>query len=317
MNGTHPQEWHRLFSAALDDRLSEADALQLKELLTTNAEARRLWFLYHDNECTLAELKAPAVSAVPASHAGTVRWTARLRPLLSMAAGLVVGLLTAQALYSAADFGLRRVLNILEEGFESGPAPRVTGMPLEPGVWSGDYTEVTSLQADLQAEGGTRALRFLRADYEGKPNPQGSYTADLYRLIDLRSYRAEFVDGAGVLHVSAGFNAQAFPTQERYGASIGAYALATGTFASVAELRQAIDTRNGSLAMAEKTVRNIDRDPHTWERFGVELRLPADAEFLLIRVGVIHATPGQRRETFDGHYLDQVRVTLVRREPVP
>lgn len=310
-----PQEWHRLFSAALDDRLSETEAAQVQELLKTHADARRLWFLYHDNECTLGELKAPALNLSLTVQPGPSRRALRLRPWLSMAAGLMIGLVTAQALYSAVDFGLRRVLTILEESFESGPAPRVTGMPLEPGVWSGDFSAVTGVQETVSPEDGTHMLRFLRADYEGKPHPQGSYTADVYRLIDLRAHRAEFADGAGVLHVSAGFNAVAFPSHERYGASIGVYALPAGVFTSAEALRQAISTRDGSLAMAEKTVRAIDRDPRTWERFGVELRPPAEAEFLLIRLGMIHATPGQRRDTFDGHYLDEIRITLVRREP--
>lgn len=49
-------EWHALFNAVLNGVAGEAEQRQLAELLKSNAEARRLWFLYNDNECGLAEL---------------------------------------------------------------------------------------------------------------------------------------------------------------------------------------------------------------------------------------------------------------------
>ena len=61
-------EWHRLFSAALDDTITEVEKTQLATLLKTSAEARQLWFLYNDNECGLAELKQRSVTRVTFSE---------------------------------------------------------------------------------------------------------------------------------------------------------------------------------------------------------------------------------------------------------
>jgi len=328
MNDQDRQEWHRLFSAALDDQLSEAEGTRLNEVLKSSPEARKLWFLYHDNECSLAELKSPAARALPMSRTATstttttnaeaeaTPWWSRLRPLTGLAAGLIIGSVSAQALYSAVDYSLRRALIILEESFESGPPPRVTGVSLEPGIWSGDFTEVVADRADLHPETGGKFLRFVRADYEGKAHAQGSYTGDLYRVIDLRAYRSEFVDGGAVAQVTAGFNSLPFPDTERYGASIEAYALGSAALASMADLSEAMETRNGSMAMSQKHLRCLDRDPRTWERMGVELRLPSEAEFLLIRLSVIHGKLNQRREIFDGQFLDDVQITVVRRDPL-
>ena len=311
-------DWHYLFSAALDEQLSPADADRLRELLKTNSEARQLWFFYHDNECGLAEMKASVVARPsPARSVNVVsRWRSRLRPLVSMAAGLVIGLLSAQVLYSAVDFTWRKAVTIFADGFEQGPAPLVTGLPLAAGIWSGDFTEVVRAPSELHVAEGTQVLRFVRADYQGKPNSQGSYTSDVYRLIDLRTYRHEFADGGGVMRVSAAFNSLPFPAQERYGAAIGVYAVSGGGLTEV-DLNQVMDNRNDPLAMANKSLRDLDRDPATWERIGVELRLPPEADFLLVRLGVIHVTPSQRRETFDGQFLDDIRISLTRRELLP
>ena len=71
------------------------------------------------------------------------------------------------------------------------------------------------------------------------------------------------------------------------------------------------------LAMARNSRLKVDRDPATWQRLNAELRLPPNADFILIRIALAHTNKAQRRETFDGHYLDGVRLTLARRAPLP
>ena len=70
------------------------------------------------------------------------------------------------------------------------------------------------------------------------------------------------------------------------------------------------------LAMARNS-RQLDRDPESWQRLNAELWLPPNADFILIRIALAHSNKAQRRETFDGHYLDGVRLTLARRAPLP
>ncbi len=61
----------------------------------------------------------------------------------------------------------------------------------------------------------------------------------------------------------------------------------------------------------------LDRDPTTWQRQAAELRLPANAEFLLVKVGVSQRQETQQRVIFDGHFLDEVRLVMTRRPPLP
>lgn len=207
-------------------------------------------------------------------------------------------------------------MTLLQENFESGPAPLVTGMPVEAGKWSGDFAEVVGEQQGVKPETGGKMLRFLRADYEGKVKPEGSYAGDLYRLIDLRPYLNEFTDGRAVVRTSAGFNSASFPERESYSCVVRAYALSAEMVMSGAFLNGA-SLRDGALATASKGMPQLDRDPRSWQRVESELRLPAEAEFLLIHVSVSNLTKDEVKDAFRGHYLDEVRVSLLQRSPLP
>lgn len=101
MNDTTHDEWHRLFSGALNDTLTSIERQLLMQLLKANAHARELWFLYNDNECGLAELrlgaamtgKSPA-AAREESRLGSPRWQ-QWRPMTAAVAGLMLGLFSA------------------------------------------------------------------------------------------------------------------------------------------------------------------------------------------------------------------------------
>jgi len=189
-------------------------------------------------------------------------------------------------------------------------------VPIEAGHWSGTFTEVVGGQQGVSPESGTKMLRFLRADFEGKVKPEGSYISDVYRLIDLRPYQREFADGGAVVQLSAAFNAFAFPAEEAFRCSVLLYALDAET-AMNGSTRIGEKLLTDCLAMARNGHLKLDRDPATWQRLNAELRLPPNADFIFIRIALAHANQAQRRVTFDGHYLDGVRLTLARRAPLP
>jgi hypothetical protein len=72
-----------------------------------------------------------------------------------------------------------------------------------------------------------------------------------------------------------------------------------------------------ALAMLRNNPTPLDRDPKTWQPVSAELRLPPHTDFLLLRLDVAHSTASQRCVTFYGHYLDDMRLTLGRRAPLP
>ncbi len=198
-----PAEWHRLFDAALNNTLDEAAATRLAELLRDSATARELWFLYGDNECGLAELAAVEPVSRPSvrptlQNKKSNSWP-RQGSLAAAVAGLVVGVLSASLAWAYVGLQSRRTITLLQESFESGPAPLVSGVPIEPGYWSGDYSAIVSEQQAVKPASEKKMLRFLRGDYQGRSIPS-SHSSDVFRLVDVRPYRREFADGGAVVH---------------------------------------------------------------------------------------------------------------------
>ena len=241
--------------------------------------------------------------------AGWLSW----RPLTAAAAGIVLGTFCTSMLFAYVAPSLGKAMTLLHESFESGPAPLATGVPIEAGRWSGDYSEMVGQQQGVKSATGTRMLRFLSADYEGKPNP-GGYSADLFRLIDVQSYRHEFSDGGAVVQLSAVFNAVALSADEKDECDVCIFAL-DADMATNGSMRIENKLFTGSLAMARSGGKMLDRDATTWQRMACELRLPANTDFLMIRLGIVRAP--HTLGSFAGHYADDVRVTMARRAPLP
>ena len=307
----NPQERNQLLDALLDGEISEADLLRLEAELSIAPSARRAYLDRVALSQALAE-EAKSFLPKPAEPPRTVVPWLSWRPIAAAAAGVVFGMFCTSELFAYVAPSLGRVITLLQDGFESGPAPQVTGLPWEIGKWSGDFTEIVGDQQGVKPAGGGKMLRFLRADHEGMPSPEGRFIGDLDRLVDVRAYRREFGDRGGVVQLSAVFNAIAFPADESFECSVTVYALDTETaLALQGKLNSnvAID----SLAMARSSRLHMDRVPKTWEPVTAELMLPAKTDFLLLHLAVAHSTKSQRRVTFDGHYLDDVRLTLVRR----
>jgi hypothetical protein len=209
-----------------------------------------------------------------------------------------------------------RVVPLMTEDFERASTPLATRVALEPGVWRGDYAEVVGAQQGVRPANGEKMLRFLRADFEGRAKPNGGHISDVYRLIDLGPYLSEFADGGAVVQVSASFNATEFPADEKYGCAISVYAVDAESLPERAErIGSALTT--DSIAMARSSRTKLDRDPATWQRLATELRLPANAEYLVIRLHVSQAFDSTGKAAFSGGYADDVRVVLTRRSPVP
>ena len=306
-----------LIQRFLEGNASPEDAEALSHLIETNAAVRTRYLDFAELHASLMgdeNLRSPEF--VPfTSSTPTWNWFS-WRPLTAAAAGIVFGMLCTSAVFGFVVPTAGKVMTLLQESFESGPAPLATGMPVKAGQWTGDFSEIVGGQQGVKPETGKKMLRFLRADYEGKVKPEGSYAGDLYRLIDFRPYLNEFTDGRAVVRTSAGFNSASFPERERYSCVVRAYALSAEMVMSGAFLNGA-SLRDGALATASKGMPQLDRDPRSWQRVESELRLPAEAEFLLIHVSVSNLTKDEVKDAFRSHYLDEVRVSLLQRSPLP
>jgi hypothetical protein len=294
---------------------------RLNELLRADPAAREEYLRLADMHSCLAVDEqlwvAPAVDSGNESHTREpVRPKASMlgRPLPAAVVGLAVGLLCASLAFGYVVPLFLHLATLMNENFESGPAPLSIGMPSRPSVWSGDSSEVVGPTQGVTPHSGGKMLRLLRADFPGKsrqeidPSRRVSYVADQWRLINLRPYKSELAAGNVIAQLSAAMNAAEFPASEAYRCSFSIYALDAETAEHLTP-----DNPHGlidaSLAAVNATNASLDRDPRTWQIEGCELHVPADASYLMVRVGVTHGFE-QRREDFPGHFIDDVKLTL-------
>lgn len=319
---------HELLFARACDSLASAEELQrLQDLLRTSPAALDAWLAY---TALHAELAAGNVLSTAGNNSGqrtpVVPFPDRadVPPAKTWspwtwqgAAGLVAGLFAASVVWAAYVLPpALKPLTLLDEDFEHADAPLAVRTALETGIWRGDAAAIVGPQDGVQPERGERMMRLLRADFEGRPKPSGGHIAVAYRLIDLRPFSAQIADGGGVVEVSASFNAQAFPETEKYGCAISLFALDADSVPDRAG-RLGSTLTNEALAMARSGRATLDRDPSTWQRLTTELRIPNNAEFLVVRLHINQLFDSPSETVFTGSYVDDVRVTLVRRAPLP
>lgn len=319
-------EYHdRLIHGHLDDALSDAERHEFAALMRdSEAARRRFWDLaeVHGLARDAARLAWPEEISptveVRSDRAPLRSRLAHLHPAGLVAAGLVLGVLMTSLTWAIARPLAASAEVLLAEGFETAAAPLAEGVPAAAGVWSGDFTEIVAAQSGVAPAGGGRMLRFLRADYEGKPNP-GGYIGEIYRLIDVRSLRGELAEGDAVAQVSAEFNAAPSDKVEVFHASLSLYALDTATTTD-GTLRSGTTLLDRAQAVTRRSNQILDRDAASWQKMSTDLRLPSTTDFLLLRIAVAHGSrtrSASGHESFAAHYADDVRVVLARRPALP
>jgi hypothetical protein len=306
-----------------EGKLSDEELRRLTDALATQegrAALRGDWFL----EAALPEaLRTTRVLKLaqkldPMVTSQTRTWTNWLswRPLTAAAAGIVFGMFCTSIVFAyVAPLG-GKVITLFQESFESGPAPLVTGVPIEADKWSGDYTEVVGEQQGVKPASGKKVLSFLRGDYEGRNIPS-SHSSDVFRLLDVRPYRREFADGGAVVQLTAVFNAVPFPADENFSATLTIFALDASLVGNeTVKAENALSTESLAFSRSSKVV--MDRNSATWQKVSNELRLTSGTEFLMIRIGMSNDTKSKdkRRDSFAGHFADKVQLVIARRPEI-
>jgi hypothetical protein len=312
-----------LLQAVRDTRDTSARA-ELNTLLRENADARSTMArLMVDEQALTSRLRDDSIVALlePAPAVETAlrtspRWFA-WRPLTAAAAGLVIGLFSASMVFGFGVRSLEKVVSLLQESFESGPAPLVKGMPQEVNLWSGDFSEVVEKYEGLKPAQGTKMARMLRSDFEGKSSSMPNRQGDLSRVIDVRPFMREANGSEIVMTLSALFNAAPFPDSQRYDGVVTLYAL--GELGSTEE-----SLMEDALAISNGSCNSMDRDPSTWESATSRLLLPTGTEFVMLKVSFRRWPKGSGDQpslpdlmTFSGHFVDDVHASVNIRKVVP
>jgi hypothetical protein len=309
----------RLLQAVRDTQDPSARA-ELNMLLRDNPEARpTMARLMVDEQALTSRLRDDSIVALlePApTHKTAPRMRARWfawRPLTAMTAGVVFGLFGASVLLGFGPGGrwTEKVTSLFVESFESGPTPLMTGVPQQLNQWSGDFSEVVGEQQGVKPAHGTKMIRMLRADFEGKSVTKMNTYGDLMKIVDVRAFTRETNGGEVVLSASALFNAANFPEAERYDGVVTLYAVDEIGYTEKNLL-------NDSLAHScSGPGLSLDRNPATWESATARLQLPAGTHFVVVKVSVRRWTKNKESLStlpnpvnFSGHFVDDVRSSI-------
>ena len=297
---------------------------ELNTLLRENADARSTMArLMVDEQALISRLRDDSIVALlePAPKAETplrtsTRWFA-WRPLTAAAAGLVIGLFSASMVFGFGARSVEKVISLLQESFEGGPAPLVKGIPQDVNLWSGDYSEVVERYEGVKPKDGTKMVRMLRSDFEGKASSMPNRQGDLSRIIDVRSFMRDANGGEFVMTLSALFNAAPFPDSQRYDGVVALYAL--GELGSTEE-----SLMEDALAISNGSCNSMDRDPATWQTASTRLLLPTGTKFVMLKVSFRRWPKGSGDQpslpdlmTFAGHFVDDVRASIRIRHAAP
>ena len=312
-----------LLQAVRDTHDTSARA-ELNALLRENADARSTMArLMVDEQSLISRLRDDSIVALlePAPKAETPlrtspRWFA-WRPLTAAAAGLVIGLFSASMVFGFGARSVEKVISLLQESFESGPAPLVKGIPQEVSLWSGDYSEVVERYEEVKPAQGTKMVRVLRSDFEGKASSMPNRQGDLSRIIDVRPFMRDANGGEFVMTLSALFNAAPFPDSQRYDGVVTLYALGEPGSTEESLMEDALAISNGSCS-------SMDCDPATWQSASTRLLLPTGTKLVMLKVSFRRWPKGSGDQpslpdlmTFAGHFVDDVRASIRIRHAAP
>ena len=309
----------RLLQAARYTQDASARA-ELNMLLRDNPEARPIMArLMVDEQALISRLRDDVIVELlePTRAQQTTppirsRWLA-WRPLTAMTAGVVFGLFGASVLLGFGPGGrwTEKVTSLFVESFESGPAPLMTGVPQELNRWSGDLSEAVGEQQGVKPAHGTKMIRMLRADFEGKSAAKLNTYGDLMNIVDVRAFTRETNGGEVVLSASALFNAATFPEAERYDGVVTLYAVDEIGYTEKNLLKDSLAHSCSGPGLS------LDRNPATWESATARLQLPAGTHFVVVKVSVRRWTKNKESLStlpnpvnFSGHFVDDVRASI-------
>ena len=307
----------RLLQAARDTHDASARA-ELNMLLRDIPEARPIMArLMVDEQALISRLRDDVIVELlePTRAQQTTppmrsRWLA-WRPLTAVAAGILFGLFGASMVFGVGGRWTEKVTSLFRESFETGPAPSVTGVPQQLHQWSGDFSELVGEQQGIKPAHGTKMIRMLRADFEGKSVTKLNTYGDLMKIVDVRPFTRETNGGEVVFSASALFNAATFPEAERYDGVVTLYAVDEIGSTEKNLLKNSLAHTCNGLGLS------LDRNPTTWESATARLQLPAGTNFVILKVSV-RRMPKNKEPlstlpnsiTFSGHFVDDVRASI-------
>ncbi len=185
-------------------------------------------------------------------------------------------------------------------GFEDGPSYQ--RWPSNIGVWAGNWSKVVAAEQGIAPRSGTKMLRF---DCTSWGVPSRCPSSQVSQIIDLSDRMNAVREGLVRVRASAYFNRVkgSENTDTRFRVVLLAYrGRISDNFQNYENIRHIL-METGSI--------DTNADPTTWQRASTEMLVPSDADYVVVDLiadeDVSNETSGKE---FDGHYVDDVSVTL-------
>ena len=298
--------FEKLLIAYEDAALTPEDLAEFKQFLAHSPPARQRLV----ESGVMQNVAATHVMSQTGSGVNpqkTARWLV-WRPLTAAAAGIVLGMFCSSAVLAFVAPMLGKAVTLLDESFESAPAPLATGVPTEAGGWSGDFAEIVGGQNGVAPHGGAKMWRFLRADNAVDAGAQASYVGEAIRIVDLQSLRGRGVRAGSPIELSAWFAAGQTVPGARYHWNLKVAAF-EGSLAEAPKLWGKWAEACTSLVRREVPLEQAGQ----WQRLSVTMSLPANADFLVFECAVVQRRPlvSEGVAQFPAHYLDDVQVRVL------
>jgi hypothetical protein len=213
---------------------------------------------------------------------------------------------------------------ILEEGFETGPAPRHDFVPTLPGYWSGDVTAVVGPEQGVRPKSGRQMLRFVQT-VPANQSPASSSASEIWRLVDLEAVRGKLgMKGPGVdlfLELTATFNGVTPASGRDPKCTLKAVATdLSPPFTQALWLQSGLEGARqsdpGGIFVLSEQQEPLDADPGSWQRLTITLRAPARARWLLLYCLASDTSHAARESEprLEGQYADEIHLSA---RPLP
>lgn len=240
----------------------------------------------------------------------------RSRPWLSAAAliaiGLLVGLLLGRPWNGERDsrpdpVDVVTAVNLIDGGFEKADSIAVAGYPERAGQWTGDAVRVSLEEStEIQPFEGSSMLCLVHRD-EDAPAPAPKSTpqrAVQWQIVDIDETDA--TSPPMVAELRARFNRDTEGPSAEWPCRVELYA-----FRGRSETAQS-QLESGSYLASASAQLHTDDDPRTWELAETSLRVPPEADFLLVGISGIGERIPQPfgSDAFAGHYADGIDLKL-------
>jgi hypothetical protein len=216
-------------------------------------------------------------------------------------------------------------ITVANPSFEAGatqmqiPPPsanRMEQLPQAFGIWGTDRVRLCGAEQGVAPADGRRMLAFDTAlPGPGDPAVSTADSCDLYQLIDLTPYADLIAQGDCMLRLTAKVRDASGPhdVQSLFVGRLSVYDK------PLAEILPAWP-ESRLLAASEAAERLLSSgEANRWQQVSATVSLPAGSRFAIVQIDAttMDRTPGRGAATFDRHYCDDVRVTLLLSDPVP